>query len=83
MSAERFNVTGRGPSAACVAVVCAEQALSLSTVFISLYVNETGHFVIENCPCVARWKNGKYAAIPAHFRQSNRDLKTLAFIPWS
>lgn len=28
MSAERFNVTGRGPPASCLAIVGAEQALS-------------------------------------------------------
>lgn len=53
MSAERFNITERSPSASYVGVVCSEQALSLSTLFsfIEFYVKETDRFGIQNCLC--------------------------------
>lgn len=54
MGAERFNVTGRGPSTSYLAIICTEEDLSHVSLFYILfhfifffYVQETGHFLAQ------------------------------------
>lgn len=58
MGAERFSVTGRGPSTSCLAIICTD--LSHVSLFYFLYLffflcsGDWSFFGIENPPCIGR-----------------------------